>query len=352
VKSIPPPLPRKTPTESQLTPTTVSSTNGDSQSAMMIGGLVAMLLVVLGLLIVIATLMRRDAVGAGQSGEMGQAAGESDSAGNHDAAGIGVEPDSPKDRESPDAKDTDSKSTPNEESLKDAAKPEEIPARSTSTASDEDKTHGVETDSSQKKPPEEVPESLPAELPPRTRVIPLFSEPSAASAPLLEASNPFLDAGEADSIVFVIDKSSSMSGRLERVLTALREAIEKLNSKQSFQLLFFDSVPYQHPKLPGLVKATKQNKAEIFAWTNSLVTASGGTDPLAAILRAIELKPDRIVVLSDGEFNPSYVEAIASANSGKPNDRIRIDCIGLDEVVESLRQIAKQNGPGIYYQAR
>ncbi len=76
------------------------------------------------------------------------------------------------------------------------------------------------------------------------------------------------------------------------------------------------------------------------------MSASGGTEPLAAVMHAIALEPERIVILSDGEFDPSYVTQITEANSMDPKDRIRIDCIGLDEVVESLQQIAKQNGPG------
>ena len=335
-----------------------SASNGDSQSALMIGGLVAMLLLVLALLIAIASLMKRDSLGVGQSGEMGQAGdpgqegGESGSTSSQGSAKLGVEAEGDDDRESADANDSDSKATPNQEPVKEPTTPEASAAGSIPPDSPEDKTPGAETDSETKEPPEEAEAALPAELPPGTRVIPLFSEPSAATAPKLEESNPFLEMGKANSVVFVIDKSSSMADRLARVISALDQAIEKLDPKQSFQLIFFDDVAHSHPQFTGLIRATKQNKEKMAAWVKSFVSPSGGTEPLEAALQAIAMKPDRIVILSDGEFNPAYVDSITQANSAGTKKPIRIDCIGLDEVVESLRQIAKQNGPGIYYQAR
>lgn len=142
-----------------------------------------------------------------------------------------------------------------------------------------------------------------------------------------------------------------MSQRLGRVINALNQAIDKLGPDQSFQVIFFDDVPRHPPKFSDMIEATKEKKKTIVEWIKG-INASGGTEPLDAVKIAIDFRPARIVILSDGEFNPQYVETIAQYNSGNPKERIRIDCIGLDEVVESLQQIAKQNGPGIYYQAR
>ncbi len=355
MKPVPPPLPKKTPIVSGPTQSHASAANGNDQSALMIGGLVALLLFVLGLLIVIAILIRKEEAVSGASDSATGSVSEVDT------LVIGEEANKPKVGEA--SKPADSIQAPRNEAEQNRPQGDtsesphdpvtkETEAEPTEATATEVEAPNVKNKPETEKPPEDLDVELPEELPKGARVFPLYSEPSTATAQSLETSNPFLDAGKANSIVFVIDKSSSMSGRLERVIAALREAIEKLDSKQSFQLFFFDSVPYQHPNLKGLVKATKQNKGTMFKWVNSFVTADGGTDPLAAILRAIELKPDRIVVLSDGEFDPSHVDTITRANFVKPKERIRIDCIGLDEVVESLRQIAKQNGPGVYYQAR
>ncbi len=212
--------------------------------------------------------------------------------------------------------------------------------------------HTEDPSTDKSKPETQSPEVEPDEVPKGTRVIPLFSEPSAASAPTLETSNPFLDAGKANSIVFVIDKSSSMSQSFRRVIAALYQSIDRLSKDQAFQVIFFDDVPRQNPSFSSLVKATEKNKDAMKRWIDSHIMADGGTEPLAAVRLAIELRPNRIIILSDGEFNPEYVEEITKYNSSSPKPCIRIDCIGLNEVVESLQQIARKNGPGIYYQAR
>ncbi len=103
---------------------------------------------------------------------------------------------------------------------------------------------------------------LPEQLPEGKRVVPLYSEPSAEHAATLESSNPFLDSGGAKSVVYVIDKSSSMQGRLARVLTALTKAMDQLTTKQQFQLIFFDDTPHQYPQHAGLMDASDRNKGK------------------------------------------------------------------------------------------
>jgi hypothetical protein len=64
---------------------------------------------------------------------------------------------------------------------------------------------------------------------------------------------------------------------------------------------------------------------------------------------AILQEPERIVLLSDGEFDPYAVDQITQMNQNlrKP---ARIDCVGLMEQVLVLQEIARQN-KGVYYQA-
>ena len=344
MKSVPPPLPKRFPIVERPAPMQTPINQDSNQTAFMIGGLVVLILLILGLLILIASLMKKVDSGetqdAGSGGEAGIIGEEHVGAARDEAR---------KDKEA--SQPTDSSATePNTQSSPRESAAETVATPATQSTKQEDVPPEPESESGEST--STATEAELEELPKGARVIPLFSEPSAVSAPTLEASNPFLDVGKANTIVFVIDKSSSMSDRLGRVIKALNQAIEKLHPDQSFQLIFFDDVPRLNPNTSGLLKATKRHKEAMAEWIKNYVSASGGTYPLDAVKMAIDLKPDRVVILSDGEFNPDNVESITHYNSTNRQKGIRIDCIGLDEVVESLQQIAKQNGPGIYYQAR
>lgn len=189
------------------------------------------------------------------------------------------------------------------------------------------------------------------------RAIQIFDGSGAPALPIGASSsggtNPFLGCRDAKQVVFVIDKSGSMSGgALERVKAALTEAIDALTEQQKFQVIFFESTAVFHPALQGLVLANQTNKASYANWISQM-QASGGTEPVEAVNAGLSAHPERMVILSDGEFNPLYVEKITQFNRKNNTVKVtRIDCVGLAEQVESLKQIAQQNGPGIYYQAK
>lgn len=163
--------------------------------------------------------------------------------------------------------------------------------------------------------------------------------------------NPFVGEGKKSaSTVFVIDVSSSMLGdsKLPRVLSALTRAIDQLDEDQQFCVILFDNAFYVEPSVNGLIKASKRNKLLIQNWLIN-PPRGGGTDPMAAMPQAIALAPERIVLLSDGEFDPTNVVLITSLNKQRFRPA-RIDCVGLMEDVQVLRDIAQQNR-GVYYQA-
>ncbi len=163
--------------------------------------------------------------------------------------------------------------------------------------------------------------------------------------------NPFVGEGKkANSTIFVIDVSSSMLGdsRLPRVLNALHRAIDQLGEDQQFCVILFDTTYYVEPSVNGLIKATKRNKLLIQQWLQN-APGGGGTNPMAAMPQAIGLGPERIVLLSDGEFDPTNIATITALNKQRSRPS-RIDCVGLIEDLLVLREIARENR-GVYYQA-
>ena len=164
--------------------------------------------------------------------------------------------------------------------------------------------------------------------------------------------NPFVGTGTpAKTTVYVIDVSGSMqtSDRLPRVISTLKVAVDLLHSDQKFSVILFDDSAHANPIGSGLLLANKKNKQAIYDWLDT-TPGGGGTNPLPAMIMAIQQKPEKIVLLSDGEFNPASAFAITQANrsNAKP---ARIDCVGLMEEVETLKEIAKSN-KGTYYQAQ
>ena len=196
---------------------------------------------------------------------------------------------------------------------------------------------------------------------PKPSVMPKSSAESSAGIPSGTKSgseifasggrNPFIGEGtSAKSTVFVVDVSGSMQNpeRLPRVLASMTRAIELLSFNQKFAIILFDDQAYAFPNQLAFLPASNPNKQEAYAWLND-TKGGGGTNPIPGMDIAIRLAPERIVLLSDGEFDPRCIEFIHTANA-RNRQPAKIDCVGLDEEVETLKEIAKQN-KGIYYQA-
>ena len=136
--------------------------------------------------------------------------------------------------------------------------------------------------------------------------------------------------------------------RLPRVLSTLKRAVDLLKPNQEFTVILFDDSAHTDPIGRGLLLASQKNKQVIFDWLDSAPGGSG-TNPLPAMILAIQQKPEKIVLLSDGEFAPASAYEITQANQSNVKPA-KIDCVGLMEEVETLKEIARSN-KGIYYQA-
>jgi hypothetical protein len=166
------------------------------------------------------------------------------------------------------------------------------------------------------------------------------------------------------SIVYVLDKSSSMGGLpISSVKAELIHGIRALKEDQKFGVIFFDFSAW--PTMAGqgqvvtaqlqvggfaLMQATRENQQNAERWIQS-IGAGGGTNPVPAMAMAIHVKPEMIMLLSDGEFAPSAVDIITQQNQKERGASGRIDCVGLAENIVTLQEIAKQNA-GRYYAAR
>lgn len=163
-----------------------------------------------------------------------------------------------------------------------------------------------------------------------------------------DAFNPFLESANGNEIVYVIDVSGSMSGgRYARVAEELIEAIYGLKERQRFNIILFSTNATVF-RQEGMVTSTQDVKRAAAEWLK-LQSCGGGTDPSSAIEIAVQMAPEKIMVLSDGEFDsviPTYVTSLNNSLGAT------IDCIGFDPQSLTLKEIAAQNGPGRFYAVR
>jgi hypothetical protein len=134
--------------------------------------------------------------------------------------------------------------------------------------------------------------------------------------------------------VFVVDSSNSMRGeKFEDAKEELVYAIRRLDKKQMFYVIFFDQDALRmftaegtngEPE-PRPVFATTQNINKLEKWLKD-VDLEGRTNPYDAMKFAVELLPDAIYLLSDGQFT----------DRGRTEDYLRANNI-LDDPAEGYR---------------
>lgn len=155
----------------------------------------------------------------------------------------------------------------------------------------------------------------------------------------------FNSRAEGTSFVFIVDSSGSMTdqGRFGRATAELKRSLSKLKAYQKFYVIFFNSetFPMFYPRPASeLLPATTANRQRAVSWINNQKPSSL-TDPRRAVELALELKPDAIFLLTDGEFHPEVPALIRYLNK----DGVVIHTIAFEgrEGEAMLEAIARQN---------
>lgn len=191
------------------------------------------------------------------------------------------------------------------------------------------------------KRPEAPKDPLP---PPRPEYVPLFGEPVPVG----------------DSVVFVIDRSSSMTcwmdgqggeTRWEVLQHEIAKAVNALDETQKFALIDFTCITW--PLWSELRPATAKNKAEAISWLMAREPRSStGTGP--AVVAALSLGPDSVILLTDGDPNCGLQPGEHRDLIRRMNRGTRIDVIGIGVISQTrawCQQIACQNN-GTYMDVR
>jgi Ca-activated chloride channel family protein len=129
--------------------------------------------------------------------------------------------------------------------------------------------------------------------------------------------------------VYVIDRSYSMEnyGALRAAKAELIASLERLDEQQEFQVIFYNQSP--------LALKPRNERFDIFWGTDvqrldavgqiNAVTSDGATQHMPALLKALELNPDVIFFLTDGDEPPLTKGDLELIK--RRNRRARIHCI-------------------------
>lgn len=150
--------------------------------------------------------------------------------------------------------------------------------------------------------------------------------------------------GRGRRVVYVIDRSGSMLNSFEYLRRELKRSISRLSygQRQEFHVIFFSSGPVVEKPPPKLVPAIHAYKRKALEFLDSIVP-EGQTDPVPAMKRAFDLKPDLIYFLTDGEFDPALVDHLARWNR---DGKVAIYTVAFvfEGNSQLLRRIARENG--------
>jgi hypothetical protein len=151
------------------------------------------------------------------------------------------------------------------------------------------------------------------------------------------------------SFVFIVDMSGSMQEgrRFIRAREELLRSIERLGDEQRFYVYFFndETLPMLHPRPPEeMLIATRENKRKLRSWAARL-RPDLGTNPLDALQKSLDLKPDVIFILTDGEVvDPEFLLRDITERNAVMKIPIHTIAFGSPEGANTLQQLAERNG--------
>ena len=132
------------------------------------------------------------------------------------------------------------------------------------------------------------------------------------------------------SVVYIVDRSGSMGGQRWKDATGeLLKSVRSLKSDQKFFVYLFSDDCHPMPQLAGrnqLVPANDENKKAFAKWLKSQ-KPDESTRPLSSVRRALNMRPDTIFLLTDGEFYDNtgpYLIRLAKLQKRRTNEGTQV----------------------------
>ncbi|MAE60642.1 MAG: hypothetical protein CMJ49_04700 [Planctomycetaceae bacterium] len=181
---------------------------------------------------------------------------------------------------------------------------------------------------------------------------------SGSSAP---KTNFYGAGGNAKRIVYIVDASGSLIDTFQFVIKELKRSISQLIEKQRFTVIFFQQDKAFEVLRKGHAtkssrpwRATSANKSRIIDWISEgegNVVPQGSSNPIKALRRAFERKPDLIFLLSDDITGDRQYEIdrdvlLDMLDQLNPTRRTKINTIQFlyPDELDTLRSISQEHG--------
>jgi len=130
----------------------------------------------------------------------------------------------------------------------------------------------------------------------------------------------------ADTVVYVMDRSGSMTDTFGTLKKELKKAIGELSDDQKFNVIWFSDERNPESWSSAPRSASLHNKRDAFAKIDE-VYPEGQTDPIPAIQKALQSRPDVMFLLSDGDFNQQNKDVVEAIRDRNPRKRTIINTI-------------------------
>ncbi|MEM9411630.1 MAG: hypothetical protein AAGA30_10985 [Planctomycetota bacterium] len=160
--------------------------------------------------------------------------------------------------------------------------------------------------------------------------------------------------GSGSNFIFIVDCSDSMNDyrRWDQAVRELKQSVSKMKSNQKFLILLYNNGFIAMNDQLKMVSVNKQTKKRAFKWLGRLRPHSW-TFCADAMAQALELEPDGIFLLSDGEFmDRDRVFSVLESNrlqftdEGTPQPTIPVHTVALGSHKGqfTMQRIAEENG--------
>jgi len=148
-----------------------------------------------------------------------------------------------------------------------------------------------------------------------------------------------LPVGPVGSVVFVVDRSGSMDAIGDFLKIELARAANRRGAQRRMNLVWMrDGEPEVFAPQPLPMNA--ENRTRLFKHLLD-VRFQGSTDPRGAIYVALKMKPDAIVVITDGNFEAEFTDTVARDSGGIPIHLIHVDFVD-GEKPTNLKKLAER----------
>lgn len=180
-------------------------------------------------------------------------------------------------------------------------------------------------------------------------------EPDIA-APMASEEFSFLGiATAAKSFVIVIDMSGSMLAYADLMIESVLELLDPLDDSNRLAVIGYQGDPspvlWAYPDRSNLLQATPDRLREIRGFVRGLARNFAGSTPThAALMAALQYRPDAIILLSDGapDNNPNFIVQDISQQNRFADTEIHTVAIGDytedRTLVMFLQMLAARNG--------